>query len=163
MGEPPLIRYIRDPSSLDVKDLPWMLGEVERLRAELWSALCAAAVTARGTAPSSDVGFLTVTEVANKLKFSRGHVYELVRQGRLRVIRSGRSVRVPIDALHDLHTIGVAKGINLEDTATLSSRRRGRGGRTPPTHVDTEARASTTSPSSPSGRRRKGAETRRST
>lgn len=131
MSEPLLIRYIRDPSSLEAKDLPRVLGEIERLRAELWSALCAAAATACATTPtpSSDVGFLTVAEVAAKLKFSRGHVYELVRQGRLRVIRTGRSVRVPIDALRDLDTTGVSKVVDLEDTGT---RRRGRGGRRAP-------------------------------
>lgn len=163
MSEPPLIQYIRDPSSVETKDLPRVLGEVERLRAELWSALCAAAATTRATTPPSDVGFLTVAEVAAKLKFSRGHVYELVRQGQLRVVRTGRSVRVPIGALQDLHTIGMAKAIDLEDTTCLSSRRAGRGGQTPPTHVDTEARASKSAPSSPRGRRRKGAETRGST
>ncbi|HZP39418.1 MAG TPA: helix-turn-helix domain-containing protein [Methylomirabilota bacterium] len=155
MSDSLLIQYIRDPCSLAAKDLPRVLGEIECLRAELWSALCAAAATTCGPTPtrSGDIGFLTVAEVAAKLKFSRGHVYELVRQGRLRVVRTGRSVRVPIDALRDLDTTGVAGAIDLEDTATLSSRRRGRGGRTPPPHVDTDARASKTSPSSPRGRR----------
>jgi excisionase family DNA binding protein len=126
MSEPPLIQYIRDASSVETKDLPRELGEVERLRAELWSALCAAAATTRATTPPSDVGFLTVAEVAAKLKFSRGHVYELVRQGRLRVVRTGRSIRVPIDALRDLDTTEVSKVVDRENTDT---RRRARGGR----------------------------------
>jgi len=137
-----------------------VLGEVERLRAELWSAVYAAAATPRATAPSSEVGFLTVAEVAAKLKFSRGHVYELVRQGRLRVVRTGRSVRVPIGALHDLDTMDVARAIDVQDTDT---RGRGRGGRTARTHVDTEAGASETLPLSPSERRRKRAGTSRPT
>ena len=161
MNKASLIQYIRDPSSLEAKDLPMVLGEVERLRAELWSALCAAAATPGATkATPSEAGFLTAAEVATRLKFSRGHVYELVRRGSLRVVRTGRSVRVPIDALHDLSTIGVARAIDLPDHSAISSRRRGRG-QTPPTSVDTEAGISETSPSSSSGRRRKGAGTSR--
>jgi excisionase family DNA binding protein len=153
MSESLVIQYIRDPSSLEAKDLPRLLGEVERLRAELWSALCAAVATTRGTTPSGDLGFLTVAEVAAKLKFSRGHVYELVRQGRLRVVRAGRSVRVPVDALRELHTIRVTKAIDVADT---DSRRLGRGGRAASSNADTEAGTSGKSPSSPRGRRRKG-------
>ena len=125
MSESPLIEYIRDPSSFEAKDLPRVLCEVERLRAELWSALCAAAATARTTtaARSSDIEFLTVSEVATKLKVSRGHVYELVRRGHLRVVRTGRSVRVPTDALHDLHMIGSPGRSILKP-----GRRPGRGG-----------------------------------
>jgi len=84
MSDSLLIQYIRDPSSLAAKDLPRVLGEIECLRAQLWSALCAAAATTCGTTPtrSGDIAFLIVAEVAAKLKFSRGHVYELVRQGR---------------------------------------------------------------------------------
>jgi excisionase family DNA binding protein len=130
MSDSLLIQYIRHPASLPAKDLPRVLGEIECLRAELWSALCAAAGTTCGTTPtrSGDIGFLTVAEVAAKLKFSRGHVYELVRQGRLRVVRTGRSVRVPIDALRDLDTPEVPKVVDLENTDT---RRRG-GGRPAP-------------------------------
>jgi len=69
MSESLLIQYIRDPSSLEVKDLPRALGEIERLRAELWSALCAKVATTPGKIPSNEIGFLTVAEVAAKLKF----------------------------------------------------------------------------------------------
>lgn len=117
MSESTLIQYIRDPSSLDATDLVRVLGEVERLRAELWSTLYAVA-TRRATTPSNDVRFFTVAEVAKKLKFSRGHVYELVRQGRLRVIRSGRSVRVPVTALSELGPMGTAKAVDVEEVST---------------------------------------------
>jgi excisionase family DNA binding protein len=89
-----LIQSIRDASCLGVQDIPRVLGELERLRAaELWSALCAAAATPRPTMPSGEIGFLTVAEIANPLKFSRGHVYELVRNGRLPGNRSVRQFR----------------------------------------------------------------------
>jgi excisionase family DNA binding protein len=137
----------------DATDLPRVLGEVERLRAELWAALYAAA-TRRATTPSNDVGFFTVTEVAKKLQFSRGHVYELVRQGRLRVIRSGRSVRVPVAALNELDTIGIAKAVDPEGA---SIGRWNAGGRTGGTGINSEAEARTSarSASPRRGRRRK--------
>ncbi len=151
MSESELIQYIRDPSSLDAKDLPRVLGEVERLRAELWAALYAT-TTRRVTAPPSDVGFFTVAEVAKKLQFSRGHVYELVRQGRLRVIRSGRSVRVPVAALCEFDPIGAAKTDALAD---VSIGTRKADGRTASTGIDTGARTCERSGLPRSGRRPK--------
>lgn len=44
-------------------------------------------------------GLWTVKEVASQLRFSTGHVYELVRSGQLRGIRHGRTIRIPHEAL----------------------------------------------------------------
>jgi len=120
------MQYVHDPSSIALKDIPRALGELERLRAELLSALCTAAAQPR-TIPKV-VAFLTVAEVADRLKLSRGHIYELVRAGRLAAIRTGRAVRVPVDALNELPPNRAAIAIDFEDSVALSSAR-DRGGR----------------------------------
>lgn len=126
-----LMQYARDPSSVELKDIPRLLGEVERLRGELLSALCSVAAAPRVT-PSRDTSFLTVAEVANRLKLSRGHVYELVRSGRLAAIRTGRAVRVPAEELNELQPRHAAKAVAIDDSVALSSTRDGRNGQTHP-------------------------------
>jgi len=130
-----LMQYVLDPSSIELKDIPRALGELERLRAELLSALCTAAATPRPI-PSRDVGFLTVAEVADRLKLSRGHIYELVRAGRLAAIRTGRAVRVPVDALNELRPNQAARAVDFEDSVALSSVRDRRGRQTHPKGLD---------------------------
>ena len=115
-----LMQYARDPSSIELKDIPRALAELERLRADLWSTLYTAAVTPR-TPHARDTTFLTVAEVAARLKLSRGHVYELVRSGRLAAIRTGRAVRVPVGVLTELSPNQAARAIDFEDSVTLSS------------------------------------------
>ena len=47
-----LMQYVHDHSSIELKDIPRALGELERLRAELLSVLCTAAAQPR-TIPES--------------------------------------------------------------------------------------------------------------
>ncbi len=49
--------------------------------------------------PLSDVTFLTVAEVATKMRVSKMTVYRLVHNGELSAVRVGRSFRVPENAV----------------------------------------------------------------
>ena len=49
--------------------------------------------------PLSDVTFLTVAEVAPKMRVSKMTVYRLVHNGELSAVRVGRSFRVPENAV----------------------------------------------------------------
>lgn len=44
---------------------------------------------------------LTIPEAARRLNIGRTLAYELIGAGTLEVVHIGRSVRVPVDALHD--------------------------------------------------------------
>jgi excisionase family DNA binding protein len=55
----------------------------------------------RGDRPLSEVTFLTVAEVATVLRVSTVTVYRLIHSGELPAIRTGRSFRVPEQAVHD--------------------------------------------------------------
>ncbi|MFD3572227.1 helix-turn-helix domain-containing protein [Streptomyces sp. NPDC058667] len=54
-----------------------------------------------GDGPLSEVKFLTVQETAEALRVSKMTVYRLVHDGVLPAIRTGRSFRVPEQAVHD--------------------------------------------------------------
>jgi excisionase family DNA binding protein len=57
---------------------------------------------APGPGPDRDhVEFLTVAEVAARMRVSKMTVYRLVHGGELEAVRVGRSFRVPDDAVHD--------------------------------------------------------------
>jgi excisionase family DNA binding protein len=49
--------------------------------------------------PLADVSFLTVAEVATKMRVSKMTVYRLVHNGELPAVRVGRSFRVPENAV----------------------------------------------------------------
>lgn len=51
--------------------------------------------------PLNEVVFLTVAEVAELMRVSKGTVYRLVHSGHLPAIRVGRSFRVPQQAVHE--------------------------------------------------------------
>ena len=55
---------------------------------------------------SQDDQFLTVSEVARRLKVSRPTVYKLIRKGRLRVVQFDRVLRIPANELAELATFG---------------------------------------------------------
>src|SRR2546425_12173555 len=74
--------------------LPVVLGEVERLKALLWTRL-AFAPRRHPTTPEDPEVFLTIPQVAERLALPKGRVYELARQGQLPVVRLGKYVRVP--------------------------------------------------------------------
>jgi excisionase family DNA binding protein len=49
----------------------------------------------------SEVQFLTVAEVAGRMRVSKMTVYRLVHSGELPAVRVGRSFRVPEDAVNE--------------------------------------------------------------
>src|ERR1700710_1558158 len=51
--------------------------------------------------PLADVSFLTVAEVATKMRVSKMTVYRLVHNGELPAVRVGRSFRVPEEAVNE--------------------------------------------------------------
>ncbi|MGQ0465176.1 MAG: helix-turn-helix domain-containing protein [Sporichthyaceae bacterium] len=51
--------------------------------------------------PLADVSFLTVAEVATKMRVSKMTVYRLVHNGDLPAVRVGRSFRVPETAVQE--------------------------------------------------------------
>jgi excisionase family DNA binding protein len=86
---------------------------LDRVKAELYERMRArtpapvkpvkekAERTSSGPRPLSEVGFLTVAEVAAMMRVSKMTVYRLVHSGELPAIRTGRSFRVPEQAVHD--------------------------------------------------------------
>jgi|SRR5690349_4305220 len=100
LGDPTrrhLIDAIAAAESLSADEIPATLAYVEELRANLWRRLLAQPPLPQSRPP--DAKFLTVSEVADALRFSRGHVYELIRSGDLPAVKNGRAVRVTPDAL----------------------------------------------------------------
>lgn len=88
---------VRRGDNLPLEDLPEVLGDLERTRAVLWLRMLA--VRDRDICAGHVSPAMTVSEVARTLRFSRGHIYELVRTGALTATRLGRSVRIPAEAL----------------------------------------------------------------
>lgn len=72
--------------------IPRLLGELERLRAELTLRL----VTPAAPKPQADAedDLLTVPEVAERLRVPKARVYELARSRDLPSVRLGKCVRV---------------------------------------------------------------------
>ena len=54
-----------------------------------------------GPGGDDEVQFLTVAEVAARMRVSKMTVYRLVHSGELEVVRVGRSFRVPDDAVQE--------------------------------------------------------------
>jgi excisionase family DNA binding protein len=95
-------RVLEDLRALDrlgPPEIARVLPELERVSTRLWLSML---TLNQGppivpVEPASQV--LTVKEAARHVRFSRGHVYELVRTGRLRAIRHGRTIRITREAL----------------------------------------------------------------
>ena len=62
-------------------------------------ARCAMAVSTGGEGSLSGAPFLTVAEVAARMRVSKMTVYRLVHSGELEAVRVGRSFRVPEPAV----------------------------------------------------------------
>ena len=79
----------QEVAAVPIADLPAVLGALERIRVIGWAR------TIHGTrnGQAEDV-LLTVPDVAKHLKLSSYRVYGLVRQGALKSIHLGKSVRV---------------------------------------------------------------------
>jgi len=99
-----LLEDLRTLDQLGPTDIARVLPELEHARARLWLRVLASTQTPR-TGPSQPAPeLLTVKEVADQLRFSSGHVYELVRSGRLRGIRDGRTIRIAREAVAEWRT-----------------------------------------------------------
>lgn len=92
-----LLEAIGSLEYVSIAAIPSALGTVEELRASLWRKMLAPPIAAPTNTEVTP--FMTVAEVARVLRFSRGHVYELIRSGDLLAVKNGRAVRVTPDAL----------------------------------------------------------------
>jgi len=90
-----VMRVIEDAvSAVTLAELPLLLGHLEKIKALGWGRMIAA--PSNGYA---DMNLLTVPEVAKLLKVSEYKTYELVRQGAIKKISIGDSVRVKLSDL----------------------------------------------------------------
>ncbi len=69
-----------------------LVGEIERVKARLWSRLMAATVEPPVRLAAKPL--LTVAQAADQLHVSKVQVYELIRQGRLPAVKVGKYVRL---------------------------------------------------------------------
>lgn len=89
---------------LETEMLEWSLDDctnlvaiLERVRARAWVRIVAE--TAKSQLGQDSGQLLTLPQVAGRLAVPETYAYELARQNRLPVIRLGKYVRVPVDAL----------------------------------------------------------------
>jgi excisionase family DNA binding protein len=102
-----LAALVADPARvqdipLDV--IPTMLGELERLKAVLWTRLLGQALvqtTWQSQGLARENRLLSIPAVADLLGIPRGYAYELARRGQIPVIRFGRYVRVSSVDFHE--------------------------------------------------------------
>jgi len=99
MLEKQLVRLVSEPSEITqipLETIPALLGSLEEIRTALWLRMLATApTTSLHNSPDSSPEFLTVPEVAERLKFRPAYVYELARQKRIPSTREGKYVRIP--------------------------------------------------------------------
>lgn len=86
-GQPP-------PSLVDLREVPTPANNASPPDADLEVKL-----NGRSTIVSQPPMLLTVRNVEAELQLGRTRTYELIRSGQIPVIRLGRSVRIPRDAL----------------------------------------------------------------
>ena len=104
---PEVIRIVRDLRALHLlghEAIARVLPELEHACTRLWLVVMMPKITLAEQPSESARELLTVKEVADQLRFSTGHVYELVRTGRLRRIRDGRAIRIDPEALAEWRT-----------------------------------------------------------
>lgn len=119
----PFLDQVASVEDLLLEDLPDLLGRLERARAAAWVKILSAPRPAGNTGSEKGVPTLmTVSEVAAVLRFSPGHVYELIRRGELPAVRRGRSVRVRPEDLEAWQSRHQTRGIDSARPATASSR-----------------------------------------
>jgi excisionase family DNA binding protein len=122
---PTIDRVLHDLRTLDQlgpADMARVLPELDHARARLWLSLLMQkepAVLTMGKARVPDLW--TVKEVASQLRFSTGHVYELVRSGQLRGIRHGRTIRIPHEALTEWQAANPAGRLDERRSASGES------------------------------------------
>jgi excisionase family DNA binding protein len=81
-------------NGLPSSDCAWVLGELERLKAVLWSRMVTVSCGTASDQPRADAILLTLPQVAELLAIPTGHAYELARRDLLPVVRFGKYVRV---------------------------------------------------------------------
>ena len=123
--------------ALSPAEVPALLGKLEELRAALWRKMLAPPLTPPLDATASVL--LTIPEVASALRFSRGHVYELVRSGGIPAVRHGRSVRVTTQALAEWKTAHRTGAVDAYNSVSLESPRDGFSGQTHPQSARADA------------------------
>jgi excisionase family DNA binding protein len=90
-----LLLRVRCLDDVPLEALPDLLGDLERVRAKAWVRMLTTTQAARAEVSREAASpLLTVSEVAALLRFSPGHVYELVRSRILPAVRHGRSIRL---------------------------------------------------------------------
>jgi excisionase family DNA binding protein len=124
--EPSVAELFRSLAALDdvsPEDVPALLAELERVRVRLWAGVLAPNKGSDSVLPSREPTscLMTVAEVAAALRFSRAHVYELVRSGQLTAIRQGRAVRVSADALAEWQGTHRTGRFDRSDSVSLPS------------------------------------------
>lgn len=107
---------------LSAEDVLGLLGHVEELRARLWRKML---VSPPATTPDhpSQSRLMTVYEVAAILRYSRGHIYELIRSGDLKAVKNGRSVRITADAVAAWQERHGRTGVDAAYSVSLDSPR----------------------------------------
>ena len=121
------LESVRRGDDPPLEDLPEILGELERTRAALWLRMLPSSdreICAGQVSPA----LMTVSEVARILRFSCGHVYELVRTGALTAIRIGRAVRIPAEALSKWQAAHRTLQLDEVNSVSLPSSRDRRAG-----------------------------------
>jgi excisionase family DNA binding protein len=87
-------------SSAPASEWPIWLGELERLKAIVWTR-----IGTQGRSPdrlpqdSEDAQLFDTAEVAKQLNIPECRVYELARQGKIGAVKIGKYVRIPRKAL----------------------------------------------------------------
>ncbi len=127
-----LVRGLQALGDVSSTDIPSLLGELERVRTTLWLRVLSARYNPEQTKPAPSTDLMTVAEVARRLRFSRGHIYELVRSGDLAAVRDGRHVRIPAESLRDWERRHQSRPLDLTLSVSLSSEHDGHRGKTHP-------------------------------
>jgi excisionase family DNA binding protein len=127
-----LLECVQGLDKVPLEALPDLLGDLERLRAKAWARMVTPSRTGTEEAfEERPAPLMTASEVAAHLRFSRGHVYELSRSGKLPTVRSGRAIRFRRDDIEAWKTHSQTGGV---DSSLLSNASSGlpRAGRSAP-------------------------------
>lgn len=125
--------------SLLPDEVPRILAKLEELRATLWRKLLAPSRAIVATTPSPAPALMTVTEVASALRFSRGHIYELIRCGDLPAVKKGRAVRVTVQTLSEWQALHQSGALDSQYSVSLESSGDRRSSETHPRHARLDA------------------------